>query len=150
MGRFDMMDQPSMRELVDAVRAFLENRAMPELKGHTAFHARIAANALALVSRQLERGVEAEAEELAALRALLKQDDGLEDLNRALCRAIRSGQIDLKSAALREHLERTTRAKIEIDQPAYSGLKIARERDAKTSLAPAAEIVDRSATHTIR
>ena len=38
-----MMDQPSMLELVSAVREFIETRAMPELKGHTAFHARVAA-----------------------------------------------------------------------------------------------------------
>ena len=41
-----MMDQPSTLELVRAVRDFIETRAMPELKGQTAFHARVAANAL--------------------------------------------------------------------------------------------------------
>jgi len=40
-----------MLELVTAVRDFLEQRAMPELKGHTAFHARVAANALGIVAR---------------------------------------------------------------------------------------------------
>ena len=45
-----------MRELVEAVRDFLEQKAMPELKGHTAFHARVAANALAIVARELEQG----------------------------------------------------------------------------------------------
>ena len=86
-----MMDQPSMRELVDAVRAFIEQKTMPELKGHTAFHARVAANALAIVARQLERGQQSDAEELAGLRALLGKDGSLEELNRALCRAIRAG-----------------------------------------------------------
>ena len=62
-----MMDQPSIRELVDAVRDFIEKRAMPELKGHTAFHARVAANALGIVSRQLEQGPHADAEEHARL-----------------------------------------------------------------------------------
>jgi hypothetical protein len=126
-----MMDQPSVRELVDAVRAFLEQKAMPELKGHTAFHARVAANALAIVSRQLERGPQADAEELDGLRALLGHDGTLEELNRALCRAIRDGDIDIESQQLQKNLERTARAKIEIDQPNYSGLRIARERDAQ-------------------
>ena len=126
-----MMDQPSTRELVDAVRAFLEQKAMPELKGHTAFHARVAANALAIVSRQLERGPQADAEELDGLRALLDRDGSLEDLNRALCRAIQTDEIDIQSPQLRQVLERTARAKIEIDQPNYSGLRIARERDAQ-------------------
>jgi hypothetical protein len=124
-----MMDQPSMRELVEAVRAFLEQKAMPELKGHTAFHARVAANALAIVARQLERGGQADAEEIEGLRALLGRDGSLDGLNRALCSAIRDGDVDILSPKLQQHLERTTRAKIEIDQPNYSGLRIARERD---------------------
>ena len=118
-----------MHELVEVVRTFLEQKAMPELKGHTAFHARVAANALAIVARQLERGEQSDAEELAALRALLGKEGSLEDLNRTLCRAIRDGDIDLLSPHLQQHLERIALAKIEIDQPNYSGLRIARERD---------------------
>jgi hypothetical protein len=124
-----MMDQPSMRELVEAVREFLERKAMPELTGQNAFHARVAANALAIVARQLEKGAQAEAAELERLRALLGRDGTLEELNRVLCRAIREGDIDILSPQLQQHLEHIARAKIAIDQPNYSGLKIARERD---------------------
>ena len=124
-----MMDQPSMRELVEAVRAFLEQKAIPELNGHTAFHARVAANALAIVARQLERGAQSDTEELASLRALLGKDGSLEALNRTLCSAIRTGELDILSPQLQQHLEHHARAKIEIDQPTYSGLRIARERD---------------------
>jgi Domain of unknown function (DUF6285) len=120
-----MMDQPSIRELVEAVREFLEKRAMPELKGHTAFHARVAANALGIVSRQLERGPAAAEEEHARLVTLLGEEGSLEDLNRALCRRIREGTVALDAAGLQQHLERTTLDKVAIDQPNYSGLKIA-------------------------
>jgi hypothetical protein len=123
-----MMDQPSLAELVKAVRDFLENKALPELKGHTAFHARVAANALAIAARQLEQGAAADEAELKRLRALLGREGSLQELNRALCRAVREGRLDIGSLELREHLEATTRAKVEIDQPNYSGLKIARER----------------------
>ena len=126
-----MMDQPSMHELVEAVRAFIEQKAMPELKGHTAFHARVAGNALAIVARQLERGQPSDAEELAGLRTLLGRNGTLEELNRDLCRAIRTGELDILSPELQQHLERVARAKIEIDQPNYSGLRIARERDSE-------------------
>jgi len=118
-----MMDQPSIRELVDAVRDFLEKRAMPELKGHTAFHARVAANALGIVSRQLELGDASAATETARLVALLGHDAPLDTLNRELCAAIRGGTLALDDAALRAHLEATTRDKIAIDQPHYSGAK---------------------------
>jgi uncharacterized protein DUF6285 len=125
-----MMDQPSIRELVDAVREFLEKRAMPELKGHTAFHARVASNALGIVARELELGDASAREERTRLAALLGHDGALEDLNRDLCRVLRDGVLDLETPELRAHLEKTVRDKIAIDQPNYSGLKIARERGA--------------------
>ena len=123
-----MMDQPSIRELVNAVREFLETRAMPELKGHTAFHARVAANALGIVLRELESGGMAAAEEKRRLVALLGHDGSLEELNRELCSRIREGALGLETPGLAAHLEKTTLDKIAIDQPNYSGLKLARER----------------------
>ena len=117
------MDQPSMRELVEAVREFLETRAMPELKGHTQFHARVAANALAIVVRELDQFGHAGAEERARLEALLGHGGTLDALNRELCARIRAGAITLATPGLAEHLEKTTLDKIRIDQPGYSGLK---------------------------
>src|ERR1051325_11505604 len=107
-----MMDQPSLAELVKAVRDFLENKALPELKGHTAFHARVAANALAIAARQLELGDGADEAELKRLQALLGRDGTLEELNRALCRAIKEGALDIDSPELQRHLEATTHAKV--------------------------------------
>ncbi len=118
-----MMDQPSMLELVTAVRDFIEQRAMPELKGHTAFHARVAANALSIVKRELETGGESAEAEQKRLTILLGQDGSLMDLNRELCRRIREGSIGLDSPGLAEHLTLTTRDKVAIDQPNYSGLR---------------------------
>ena len=118
-----MMDQPSMLELVDVVRAFIEQRAMPELKGHTAFHARVAANALGIVSRELKLGPVATLDERKRLAALLGHEGSLEDLNRELCRQIRDGAIGLETNGLKEHLDLTTRDKVAIDQPTYSGLR---------------------------
>jgi Domain of unknown function (DUF6285) len=123
-----MMDQPSMLELVKAVQSFLESKAMPELKGHTAFHARVAANALAIVARELELGPKAAHTEKTQLIALLGHDGWSEELNRELGNRIREGKINIESEALRQHLEVTTLDKVAIDQPNYSGLKIARSR----------------------
>ncbi len=122
------MDQPSIRELVTAVRDFLETKAMPELKGHTAFHARVAANALSIVARQLEFYGLASEEETKRLASLLGHEGALEDLNRELCARIRAGEFTLKTPGLAEHLETTTRDKVAIDQPNYSGLKQALTR----------------------
>ncbi len=112
-----------MLELVDAVRSFIETKAMPELKGHTAFHARVAANALGIVARELERGPAAAQSELAGLEDLLGRTGTLGALNRELCDRIRNGALALSSEPLKRHLEKTTLQKVAIDQPNYSGLK---------------------------
>lgn len=118
-----MMDQPSILEIVDVVRDFLEKRAMPELKGHTAFHARVAANALGIVSRELSVGPASMAEEKKRLAQLLGHDCALEELNRELCKRIRDGLIGLETPGLAEHLTLSTKDKVAIDQPGYSGLR---------------------------
>jgi hypothetical protein len=42
--------------LLDAVREFLTDQVMPATSGQLAFHARVAANVLAIVARELELG----------------------------------------------------------------------------------------------
>ena len=116
-----MMDQPSAAEIVTAVREFIDKHAIPQLSGRTAFHARVASNALAIVLRELEHGPAAAAREAESLTRLLGQSGTLEELNRELSKRIRTGQIDPLDPALQAHLITTTLAKVEIDQPNYSG-----------------------------
>ena len=124
-----MHDKPSAAQLVAAVRDFLEKVAQPELRGHSAFHARVAANALAIVERELALGSEQDAAERERLRALLGRDGELEAQNRELCRAIRAGEITLDAPGLLDHLRATTLAKLAVDQPGYSGYRRALERE---------------------
>jgi hypothetical protein len=123
-----MMDQPSALELVTAVKEFIEKHAMPQLSGHTAFHARVAANALGIVARELEFGPNANAAELQRLEALLGTTGSLDDLNRELCRRIRTGDIGIEAPGLAGHMRATTIAKVGIDQPTYSGFRAARPK----------------------
>ena len=118
-----MMDQPSALELVTAVREFIEKHALPQLQGHTAFHARVAANALAIVGRELELGGRANAEELGRLQQLLGSGGALDELNRELCRRLRCDQIAWDNPKLGVHLRETTLSKVAIDQPTYSGFQ---------------------------
>lgn len=117
-----MMDQPSAAELVTAVREFIEKHALPQLTGRTAFHGRVAANALAIVARELEQGTAADLAEHASLRQLLGEDGSLESLNRELCRRLRQGLVDPLDPTVARHLVNTTLAKVAIDQPGYAGL----------------------------
>lgn len=122
-----MQDQPSAIELVEAVTEFIRNHAMPQLQGHTAFHARVAANALDIVKRELEIGPDASAEERKRLSLLLGKEGSLEALNRELCEKIDKGEITLDTPGLSEHLWQTTLTKLAIDQPKYSGYRRALE-----------------------
>ena len=122
-----MHDRPTAAQLVAAVRDFLERVAQPELSGHSAFHARVAANALAIVERELALGAGQDPAERERLSALLGGDGPLEAQNRALCREIRAGRITLDTPGLIEHLRATTLAKLAVDQPSYSGYRRAIE-----------------------
>ena len=122
-----MMDQPSALELVTAVREFIEKHAMPELQGRTAFHARVAANAIDLVRRQIRTGEHLEQASHERLRALLGQDGPPEALERALCERIRDRSLDASTPGLLDHLMACTLAKMSIDQPSYASYRRALE-----------------------
>ena len=125
-----MHDAPSSKELLEAVKAFIDATAMPNLSGHAAFHARVASNALAIVLREMDLRPDSEADEHNRLQALLGSDAGREALgllNRDLCDKIRSGEFTLNTPGLLEHLKRTTIDQLLIDQPKYSGLNQAQD-----------------------
>jgi hypothetical protein len=102
------------------------------LQGHAAFHARVAANALDIVKRELEVAPAANTEETSRLQSLLGMEGLLEDLNRELCRRIEAGEVGLDTPGLKDHLWRTTLTKLSIDQPNYSGYRRALDEEAKS------------------
>ncbi len=61
--------RPTASELLDAVQGFLTGEVMSSTGGQVAFHARVAANALAIVARELELGPLPDDLELADLVA---------------------------------------------------------------------------------
>ncbi len=126
-----MQDQPTIKELVEATRDFLRDVAMPQLEPRAAFLARVAANAMDIVQRELTIAPAANAEELQRLKDLLGQDGTLEDLNRELCKRIRSDEFNLETPGLYDHLWETTLTKVAIDQPKYSAYQRALQEQAK-------------------
>jgi hypothetical protein len=116
-----MHDAPTPAQLLAAVAEFLRDKALPELQGQTAFHARVAANVLDVVQRQWQLAPTEDAAERQRLRELLGADGELLELNRQLCARIANGDLDLYSPGLREHLWATTLAKLAVDQPGYAG-----------------------------
>ena len=124
-----MQSYPTSTELLTAVREFLTGVAMPELSGRSSFHARVAANVLGIVQRELELGAAADERELDRLRALLERDGTVESLNDELCDRIRSGELSADDVSLTDHLWSTTLDKLAIDQPSYAAYKKAIESE---------------------
>jgi hypothetical protein len=118
-----MQDPPTVTELLDATAAFLRQVAVPQLSGHAAFHARVAANALDVDKRELAQRPAAERDEHARLTALLHTAGSLEDLNALLSRRIAAGELSLQTPGLATHLWATTLAKVAIDQPTYASYR---------------------------
>jgi len=129
------LDMPRTDELISSVRDFLRNDVMAETIGRTNFMARVASNSLDIVLRELEMGTAAKQQELAGLEALMSgeeagigaRESSLGDLRWQLTRRLRSGEVDLDDKQLQAHLRQTATNQIAIDQPKYSGLKMALE-----------------------
>jgi hypothetical protein len=128
-----MQDRPDVFELLDAVRRFLEEQAVPALEGTRKFHARVAANVLAIVGRELREGEAFARLEWRRLAALLdleptSEPAGGEALaaavtaaNETLAARIRAGDADAGAfrAAVLEHLRATATEKLQIANPTY-------------------------------
>ena len=122
-----MLDQPNAADILTAVSKLLRETLMPQLPGNAAFQARVAANAVDLVAREINYGETVEREALTRLRTLLSRDGSLEELETDLSGRIRRGELDLQSNGLADHLWLTTLDKMKIDQPSYASYRRALE-----------------------
>jgi hypothetical protein len=123
-----MQDEPTPSELIKAVADFLRNDITPAISGHNAFKLRVAINALDLVTRQLALESSSDAAELTRLTRLLGMQGSLGELNRVLASKIASGEAELQTPGLAEHLWQTTLDKLAVDQPNYTAYRRELER----------------------
>ncbi|MDQ2859850.1 MAG: DUF6285 domain-containing protein [Pseudomonadota bacterium] len=121
-----MQDEPSPSEVLAAVARFLKEEVAPATTGHTSFQARVAANAMEMMRRQLDLAPAAEAAELGRLKDLLGLDGDLAALNAELSRRIEAGDLDLTTPGLADHLWAVTLAKLAVDQPTYAAYRASR------------------------
>lgn len=112
-----MHDQPSPSEILAAATALLREELVPALPADLAFKARVLANALDLVARQVTLGDG----EGAAAEARLKARGG-GDLA-GLSARIEAGDAPLDDAALLADLWTMTLAKLAVDQPGYASYR---------------------------
>jgi hypothetical protein len=111
--RAALHDRPSVEELVEAVREWVEGDVRSGTEGRLAFHARVATNALRMVERELalEPGLtEAHA---ARLRELGCHDD------RELAERIRSGAVDDRLEDVRRSVADSVHDKLLVANPGW-------------------------------
>lgn len=119
---------PRLDELLLSVRDFLREDVMSETAGRLQFLARVAANSLDIVDREVRVGARLEEQEIMALRSLgleTPAEDSLAGLRWALVDALRENRQSLDDLQLQSYLRDSCVNQLAIDQPRYSGLRVA-------------------------
>ena len=124
-----MQDRPTAIELLDAVQRFLEEEIVPNTEGRRSFLARVAANAIRIVGREISAEEEQARREWDGLDALLGPETrppALADTRKAigartksLCEKIREGAADEGDwrRKVLAHVRRTVRDKLAVSDP---------------------------------
>lgn len=126
-----MHDRPTVDELLRAVELLLDEQLVPTLDGSRKYNARVAANVIRTVRRELqneERQLDAEWRGLDVLlgpaerpSTLLATKEQLIERNRELADRIREGDAD--NGRFREltfaHVRDTVHAKLEVSDPGW-------------------------------
>ena len=125
-----MQDRPTQHELLDAVGRFLMEDLVPHLEGRRKFLARVSANVIRIVDREIALEEEQINREWRGLDTLLGEEDapkdraalreGIARRSESLSEKIRSGEAD--GGAFRDkvldHLRVTIREKLSVADPA--------------------------------
>lgn len=126
-----MQDRPTVSEFLKAVTQLLDEELVPTLSGSRQFYARVAANVLRIVMRELEHEEEclaAEWERLGALLPPVERPTPRTELRAAigrrteeLCQRIRRGDAD--AGPYRDqvlaHIRETVREKLLVSNPGW-------------------------------
>ncbi|OAI40895.1 hypothetical protein AYO38_04805 [bacterium SCGC AG-212-C10] len=126
-----MQDRPTIDELLEAVANFLTDDVMPATTGRVNFHARVSANAMQTIRRELQLQEEHFAREWDGLDGLLGEvprpaslkdyPSQLEERNRELVRRIDAGDVDEGDFRQRvfDHLRVVTHDKLSVTNPGW-------------------------------
>ena len=114
-------DLPRSDELLAGIRDFLRGEAGAALEGRNQFLARVSANAIDIVLREIALGADARQFEKESLQRLLGEHGPVQEQREALCRAIRFNEIDLARDDLLAYLRQSVFNQVLIDQPSYAG-----------------------------
>ena len=117
----------TISELLEAVKGFLMDSALPALSGRDQFNARVAANVLGIIDRELQVGPELAALDAAATQQWLPDDSGSGTALQQLSRALAAREIDADTDFF-EYLKQRQLLVAAINNPRYASRKVAEER----------------------
>jgi hypothetical protein len=120
-----------------AVRSHLLREVLPVLEGAAAYQLRVAIKAIDIAERERSLRTTAEAAEQGRLCQLLKRNDAVDILNRALCEALREGRMDPEDEQLQRHLRATVMDKLAIDNPEFPLYRTLADREGPAEPNPA-------------
>jgi len=106
-------DAPSATALLEAVRAFLAGEVAETSTGRLRFHAKVAANVVDMVSREIVLGEEAEVRRRARLERLGVKDEA------ELASAIRSGAMDERMEEVEQAVREEVADKLAVANPTH-------------------------------
>ena len=106
-------DAPSVGELIESVREWLERDVFPATEGRLQYHTRVAINSLSIVERELMLGPAHAVAHRDRLRRLGVEDDA------ELAAAIRSGALDDRLEEVRDLVWQSVRDKLAVANPKY-------------------------------
>jgi hypothetical protein len=119
-----MQDRPTYDELLGAVERFLDEEIVPNVPGSRGFHARVAANAIRTVRRELDLGEAHLGREWEGLNGILGEEEmppalaemraALRARNEALCEMVRTEEVTPDVVA---HIRRTVEDKLRVTNP---------------------------------
>ena len=113
-----MITHPRTEELAESVRLWIDE-IRPTLDPRNAFLARVAANAMATIARELTQGPAADIEAVARMGEVLGREGAYDELNSELCARIRAGSLTVESPGLLAALTVMAKNQLAIDQPSY-------------------------------
>jgi len=113
-----VITHPKPEELTEAVARWIEE-IRPQLDLRNQFLARVAANALAAVTRELTVGDQAKAAAVQRLEPILGHGGTYEALVWELCEKLRAGEMDVETPGLLPALRANVLDQLAIDQPNY-------------------------------
>lgn len=113
-GGGDRQPPPSATELLEAVTEWLTGDLRDATEGRTRFHARVAANVVAMVAREIRLGPAQDRTHAARLAALGAADEA------SLAAAIRAGALDARRAEVVASLRRSVADRLAVANPAYA------------------------------